>query len=121
MPKTSSYTPPKVWQNINKNGGKWSNINRPTAGATHEKELPVGKHPLQLYSLATPNGVPQGVTKIPRGAARKPHRRGISRSGQRPGGGPSPLERLDFLAKETHRPEDPLGPTGSPLGQGPPG
>ena len=57
MPKTSSYTPPKVWQNINKNGGKWANINRPTAGATHEKELPVGKHPLQLYSLATPNGV----------------------------------------------------------------
>ena len=57
MPKTSSYTPPKVWQNINKNGGKWANINRPTAGATHEKELPVGKHPLQLYSLGTPNGV----------------------------------------------------------------
>ena len=57
MPNTSSYTPPKVWQNINKNGGKWANINRPTAGATHEKELPVGKHPLQLYSLATPNGV----------------------------------------------------------------
>ena len=57
MPKTSSYTPPKVWKNINKNGGKWANINRPTAGATHEKELPVGKHPLQLYSLATPNGV----------------------------------------------------------------
>ena len=57
MPKTSSYTPPKVWRNINKNGGKWANINRPTAGATHEKELPVGKHPLQLYSLATPNGV----------------------------------------------------------------
>tara|TARA_B100001123_G_scaffold420953_1_gene527963 strand:- start:122 stop:991 length:870 start_codon:yes stop_codon:yes gene_type:complete len=57
MPKTSSYTPPKVWRNINKNGGKWANINRPTAGATHQKELPVGKHPLQLYSLATPNGV----------------------------------------------------------------
>ena len=57
MPKTSSYTPPKVWQNINKNGGTWANINRPTAGATHEQELPVGKHPLQLYSLATPNGV----------------------------------------------------------------
>ena len=57
MPKTSPYIPPKVWQNINKNGGKWANINRPTAGATHQKELPVGKHPLQLYSLATPNGV----------------------------------------------------------------
>ena len=57
MHKTSSYTPPKVWQNINKNGGTWANINRPTAGATHEQKLPVGKHPLQLYSLATPNGV----------------------------------------------------------------
>ncbi len=57
MPKTSPYTPPKVWQNINENGGTWANINRPTAGATHEQELPVGKHPLQLYSLATPNGV----------------------------------------------------------------
>jgi GST-like protein len=57
MPETSSYTPPKVWQNITENGGTWASINRPTAGATHEQELPVGKHPLQLYSLATPNGV----------------------------------------------------------------
>ena len=57
MPETSPYTPPKIWQNINENGGTWANINRPTAGATHEQKLPVGKHPLQLYSLATPNGV----------------------------------------------------------------
>ena len=57
MPDTSSYTPPKVWQWLSENGGTWANINRPIAGATHEKELPVGKHPLQLYSLATPNGV----------------------------------------------------------------
>ena len=52
----TSYTPPKVW--INKpDGGRYANTNRPIAGATHEKELPVGRHPLQLYSLATPNGV----------------------------------------------------------------
>ena len=57
MLDTPAYTPPKVWKWINENGGTWSKINRPTAGATHEQELPVGKHPLQLYSLATPNGV----------------------------------------------------------------
>ena len=57
MSDTSSYTPPKTWEWISETGGKFSTINRPTAGATHEKELPVGKHPLQLYSLATPNGV----------------------------------------------------------------
>lgn len=50
------YTPPKVWVWDKENGGQFANINRPIAGATHEKELPVGKHPLQLYSLATPNG-----------------------------------------------------------------
>jgi GST-like protein len=53
----SDYQPPKVWQWDKSNGGKFASINRPYAGATHEKELPVGKHPLQLYSLATPNGV----------------------------------------------------------------
>lgn len=52
-----SYTPPKVWTWNPGNGGKFANINKPTAGATQEKELPVGKHPFQLYSLATPNGV----------------------------------------------------------------
>lgn len=52
-----SYTPPSVWTWDKANGGKFANINRPIAGATHDKELPVGKHPLQLYSLATPNGV----------------------------------------------------------------
>ena len=51
------YMPPKVWVWDKENGGKFANINRPIAGATHEKELPVGKHPLQLYSMATPNGV----------------------------------------------------------------
>jgi GST-like protein len=54
---TSNYTPPKVWQWEPGNGGKFANINRPEAGATHDKELPVGEHPFQLYSLATPNGV----------------------------------------------------------------
>ena len=50
------YTPPKVWTWDKENGGKFASINRPIAGATHEKALPVGKHPFQLYSLATPNG-----------------------------------------------------------------
>ncbi|CAB0150904.1 Disulfide-bond oxidoreductase YghU [Pseudidiomarina piscicola] len=54
---TSNYTPPNVWQWDQESGGKFAKINRPIAGATHEKELPRGKHDLQLYSLATPNGV----------------------------------------------------------------
>jgi GSH-dependent disulfide-bond oxidoreductase len=57
MTDTPQYTPPKVWSWTKPNGGRFENINRPTAGATHEKELPVGRHPLQLYSLGTPNGV----------------------------------------------------------------
>ena len=57
MENSSPYTPPKVWSPAKENGGRFANINRPTAGATHEKELPVGHHPLQLYSLGTPNGV----------------------------------------------------------------
>ena len=57
MTDALAYTPPKVWRWDDENGGTWAKINRPIAGATHDKELPVGKHPLQLYSLATPNGV----------------------------------------------------------------
>lgn len=57
MSDTSTYEPPKVWKWNSENGGKFANINKPTAGATHKKELPVGKHPFQLHSLATPNGV----------------------------------------------------------------
>ncbi|HEX4711714.1 glutathione-dependent disulfide-bond oxidoreductase [Phenylobacterium sp.] len=57
MSEPSAYTPPKVWTWNKENGGRFANINRPIAGPTHEKELPVGRHPLQLYSLATPNGV----------------------------------------------------------------
>jgi GST-like protein len=53
----NSYTPPAVWTWNKASGGRFANINRPVAGATHDKELPVGKHPLQLYSLGTPNGV----------------------------------------------------------------
>jgi len=57
MSDPSTYTPPKVWKWETESGGTWASINRPIAGATHEKALPVGDHPLQLYSLATPNGV----------------------------------------------------------------
>ncbi len=53
----NSYIPPKVWKWDSQGGGKFTNINRPVAGPTHDKALPVGKHPLQLYSLATPNGM----------------------------------------------------------------
>ncbi len=57
MSNESNYTPPSVWSWNKESGGKFANINRPIAGPTHDKDLPVGKHPLQLYSLATPNGV----------------------------------------------------------------
>jgi GST-like protein len=57
MTESPSYTPPKIWRWNKENGGRFANINRPVAGPTHEKALPVGRHPLQLYSLATPNGV----------------------------------------------------------------
>src|ERR1700760_829386 len=56
MTNSSDYMPPKVWTWDKASGGAFANINRPIAGATHDKELPVGRHPLQLYSLATPNG-----------------------------------------------------------------
>src|SRR5258707_7389296 len=57
MSNSTDYTPPKVWTWNKPNGGQFASINRPVAGPTHEKDLPVGRHPLQLYSLATPNGV----------------------------------------------------------------
>ncbi|HSV77844.1 MAG TPA: glutathione-dependent disulfide-bond oxidoreductase [Ramlibacter sp.] len=57
MPNPHAYTPPPVWTWNKDNGGRFANINRPIAGPTHDKELPVGRHPLQLYSLGTPNGV----------------------------------------------------------------
>jgi GST-like protein len=57
MTDTPDYTPPKVWTWTKPSGGRFENINRPIAGSTHEKELPVGRHPLQLYSQGTPNGV----------------------------------------------------------------
>ncbi|UPY35832.1 glutathione-dependent disulfide-bond oxidoreductase [Sediminicoccus sp. KRV36] len=57
MADTPAYTPPKVWTWAKPNGGAFASINRPIAGPTHDKELPVGRHPLQLYSLGTPNGV----------------------------------------------------------------
>ena len=56
MSDTPDYTPPKIWA-PKPNGGRFANINRPVAGPTHDKELPVGRHPMQLYSLGTPNGV----------------------------------------------------------------
>ena len=57
MDVASTYTPPRIWTWSNPSGGRFEKINRPIAGATHEKVLPLGEHPLQLYSLATPNGV----------------------------------------------------------------
>ena len=57
MISSASYTPPKIWVADQENGGHFASINRPTAGATHDKALPVGRHPLQLYSMGTPNGV----------------------------------------------------------------
>jgi GST-like protein len=57
MSNAPTYTPPKVWVWNRDNGGRFANINRPTAGATHDKALPRGRHPLQLYSLGTPNGI----------------------------------------------------------------
>jgi GST-like protein len=57
MSDNATYTPPKVWTWDSESGGRFANINRPTSGAIHEQELTVGEHPLQLYSLATPNGV----------------------------------------------------------------
>lgn len=56
MSQDTEYTPPKVWKWDAESGGSWSKTNRPIAGATHDKELPIGKHPLQLHSRATPNG-----------------------------------------------------------------
>ena len=57
MTETTEYVPPAVWAWNKESGGRFANINRPIAGPTHDKELPVGRHPLQLYSLATPNGM----------------------------------------------------------------
>ncbi len=56
MTESADYVPPKVWTWTKPSGGRFANINRPISGSTHEKDLPVGRHPLQLYSLATPNG-----------------------------------------------------------------
>lgn len=56
MSTDTDYQPPKVWKWEAENGGEWASLNRPIAGSTHDKDLPIGKHPLQLYSLATPNG-----------------------------------------------------------------
>lgn len=56
MSELPEYTPPKVWKWDSESGGTWAKINRPISGSTHEKELPIGKHPIQLYSLGTPNG-----------------------------------------------------------------
>ena len=57
MTSSSDYTPPKIWAWNKENGGRFANINRPVSGPTHDRDLPVGRHPLQLYSLGTPNGV----------------------------------------------------------------
>src|ERR1700749_3050468 len=69
---SDEYVPPKVWTWNKANGGRFASINRPIAGATHDKDLPVGRHPLQLYSLATPNG--QKVTILLEELLAKGHR-----------------------------------------------
>ncbi len=76
MTMPPEYTPPKVWTWNKANGGRFANTNRPIAGPTHDKELPVGRHPLQLYSLATPNGmkVPVMLEEAP---GPRPSRSGI--------------------------------------------
>ncbi len=61
MSDTTAYTPPRVWTSDKESGGKWGSTNRAVAGSTHEQALPVGDHPLQLHSLATPNGVKVGI------------------------------------------------------------
>ncbi len=58
MADQNDYVPPKVWSWDKESGGRFANINRPIAGPTHDKDLPVGKHPLQLYSLGTPKSTP---------------------------------------------------------------
>jgi GST-like protein len=78
MNDTIPYIPPKVWTPPESSGGRFANINRPVAGATHDKELPVGKHPLQLYSLGTPNGVKVTVM-LEELLAAGPHRRRVRR------------------------------------------
>jgi len=57
MTHQAEYSPPRIWTWSQESGGAWASINRPISGATHDKDLPVGRHPLQLYSLGTPNGV----------------------------------------------------------------
>src|SRR3546814_20303467 len=57
MAEPTDYEPPKIWTWDKESGGRFANINRPIAGPTHDRDLPVGRHPLQLYSLGTPNGV----------------------------------------------------------------
>src|SRR3546814_12402714 len=57
MAEPTDYEPPKIWTWAKESGGRFANINRPISGPTHDRDLPVGRHPLQLYSLGTPNGV----------------------------------------------------------------
>ena len=79
----STYVPPKVWTWDSESGGRFASINRPISGATHDKELPRGEHPFQLYSLATPNGVSHHHVGRHRGWSRGCRVRRISHSYQR--------------------------------------
>ena len=93
MTDETAYTPPKVWTWNKENGGRFANINRPIAGPTHDKELPVGRHPLQLYSLATPNGVKVTVM-LEELLALGPRGRGIRRLADQHRRGRSVRQRL---------------------------
>ena len=73
MTSTNDYTPPAIWTWDQESGGKFATINRPTAGSTHAKELPVGRHPLQLYSMGTPNGVKVSILLEETGLPYEPH------------------------------------------------
>ena len=64
LSKSHDYIPPQKWVWDKENGGKFANINRPISGFTHEKDLPIGNHPFQLYSQGTPNGVKVTVDKL---------------------------------------------------------
>lgn len=119
----NQYVPPKVWTDDSENGGTWASINRPVSGATHDKSLPVGKHPIQLYSMGTPNGqkvtimleelLTQGVT----GAEYDAYMINISEGDQFSSGfvGINPNSKIPALLDVSTQPHVPVFESGSIL------